>query len=399
MLRKGKRLNGSTLVPVFYVNNLIKYFELDNLNCWLYFCVLLGDYDLELGCDNAYMRDNNIKNNFELIEHLRDSNQIKIIRSRYNEKKLKIVDDLVGMFNFTFTNYNLFFSSDKDSYLVDDMDRFLLSVGDLSTSWLKCEVEDTSEETVYSICINNGILKDVYNRLNSTRNIVEYSRYKKPQPERVFKTIEYPKNDENEKNIILDYIKKVNQQKPDDESDNLKLFLCSMAVWFKWLNTNKYEKSVEEPAYLFADAFFYNFIILKLKNLLEISTGKNIFPNIDRLTKILCEQLDTDQKPYQDIVDLYLSINKSYISKIPQYFERDLKYVHRVNEFQSLYFTVGAYAKLEKLRLKWLCPDEFLNCFFICKYIQDFGKKETNIFALNCLLIVSYQYFKKLLAY
>ena len=115
------------------------------------------------------MRENNLKNNFELIEHLSKSDRIKSIRSRYNKKKLKIVNDFVGMFKFKVTDYTLHFSSGKDSYLFDDMDRFLLSVGDLSTSWLICLVEDTDEETVYSICLHNGILEGVYNRLNQKR--------------------------------------------------------------------------------------------------------------------------------------------------------------------------------------------------------------------------------------
>ena len=114
------------------------------------------------------MRENDLNNNFELIKHLRKSNKITSIRSR-NEKKLKIVDDFVGMFKFKVTDYTLHFSSGKDSYLFDDMDRFLLSVGDLSTSWLICLVEDTDEETVYSICLHNGILEGVYNRLNQKR--------------------------------------------------------------------------------------------------------------------------------------------------------------------------------------------------------------------------------------
>ena len=147
------------------MHNLIKYYGLQSLDCWLYFCVLLGDYDLELEYDKAYMRENDLNNNFDLIKHLRKSNKITSIRSHYNEKKLKIVDDFVGMFKFKVTDYTLHFSSSKDSYLFDDMDRFLLSVGDLSTSWLICLVEDTDEETVFSICLHNGILEGVYNRL------------------------------------------------------------------------------------------------------------------------------------------------------------------------------------------------------------------------------------------
>ena len=360
------------------MNNLIKYFKLDSLDCWHYFCILLGDYDLELGCDRGYMRANNLRDNFELIKHLRDSHQIEAIRSRFNEKKLKIVDDLVGMFNITDTQYALHFSSDKD--LFDDMDRFLLSVGDLSTSWLKCEVEDTNEETVYSICMHNGILEGVYNRLMSSQNIVEYARFKKPRAGNVFKTTEYPKNGPNTNNAILDYIKQGNQQNPND----LKLFMCSMAVWFEWLNTNKYEQSVQEPGYLFVDAFFYNFVILKLKNALQKSAPKK-----DTISRILCQHLDADKKPYQDIVNLYLGIGNK--GKGSQHFQTDLKYVHRVNEFQVLYFTMGAYAKLEKLPLKWLFPDDFLNCFFVCKFVQEVGEKGTELCKLNGLLKVSFR--------
>ncbi len=115
------------------------------------------------------MQKYELKTNFMLLKHLRKSNKITSIRSRYNENKLKIVDDLVGMFKFKVTDYTLHFSSSRDSYLFDDMDRFLLSVGDLSTSWLICLVEDTDEETVYSICLHNGILEGVYNRLNQKR--------------------------------------------------------------------------------------------------------------------------------------------------------------------------------------------------------------------------------------
>ena len=163
----------------------------------------------------------------------------------------------------------------------------------------------------------------------------------------------------------------------------------------KWLSTNKYERSIHEPGYLFVDAFFYNFIILKLKKIVDNFTAKDGFPITDRIDGILRTHLDTDLEYYRGIVDLYRSIISSGVDKDPQYFQRDLRYVHRVNEFQALYFTVGVFAKLERLRLEWLCPDEFLDCVFVCKYVQGVGKEGSKVCSLDNLLKVSLQYLEK----
>ena len=60
--------------------------------------------------------------------------------------------------------------------------------------------------------------------------------------------------------------------------------------------------------------------------------------------------------------------------------------VHRLNEFQIAYYLLSVYNKLKKFSLKFLGPNEFLNCSFICKFIQESQLENKKSFQLKRLL-------------
>ncbi len=60
--------------------------------------------------------------------------------------------------------------------------------------------------------------------------------------------------------------------------------------------------------------------------------------------------------------------------------------VQRLNEFQIAYYLLNIYNKLKKFSLKFLGPNEFLNCSFICKFIQESQLENKKSFQLKTLL-------------
>ena len=109
-LREPNKLNGLTKVPIFTMNNLLGYLRLQNHKTWLYFCVILGDRDIDLARNLNYLIKNRIDtrngNLIRLVNHLQSdemsslNNNFKNLRSFYDRDQLKSIDDLIAMFEF-----------------------------------------------------------------------------------------------------------------------------------------------------------------------------------------------------------------------------------------------------------------------------------------------------------
>jgi hypothetical protein len=111
------------------------------------------------------------------------------------------------------------------------------------------------------------------------------------------------------------------------------------------------------------------------------SNNNNIINQSGELKKVL------DQKDLCKISDLYEEIQNDGNNIHPSaFFKTDLKLVHRLNEFQIAYYLLNVYNKLKKFSLKFLGPNEFLNCSFICKFIQESQLENKKSFQLKSLL-------------
>ena len=153
--------------------------------------------------------------------------------------------------------------------------------------------------------------------------------------------------------------------------DELTLLYVSLALWDEWL-----EKHELKSSEAFVDSILINFIIIMLKNAIAPGTDRS-----NCLWKLLCtENADTSK-----ITDLYDQIVKSDERK-QEFFENDLKIVHRINEFQAAYFIISTFSQLSKYRFVFLGPENFLNGKFVCYFIQESQTKSSDSFELASLI-------------
>ena len=162
------------------------------------------------------------------------------------------------------------------------------------------------------------------------------------------------------------------------KDDDLSLLYVSFAIWYDWLTRNKYNNETTNiSADMFLDSIIYNWIILMSKS----NNNNNTANQSGDLKNIL------DQKNLCQISDLYEEIlNDGNKINPSAFFRTDLKLVHRLNEFQITYYLLNVYNKLKKFSLKFLGPNEFLNCSFICKFIQESQLENKKSFQLKTLL-------------
>ena len=142
-LKEPKNLNGLTEVPVFNVKSLLDYFGLTSHKTWLYFCMLMGDNDIELSRNVDYFRAKRIDTRYgkwiNLINYLKENERhllqsdFKEIRSSYYRESLNKIDALIKQFEFKDNEYKLVEAT-------NDFDRFVMSVKDLNKCFLNTMV-------------------------------------------------------------------------------------------------------------------------------------------------------------------------------------------------------------------------------------------------------------------
>jgi hypothetical protein len=376
ILKEPSNLSSSTEVHVYYLKRLLSHLKLSSYLTWLYFCVLLGDYDIGFDRNIGYFREKRINTRdgfMNLINHLRQnessmlSNNFSEIRYSYRDRRLvEKIDDLLALFKFKNDCYKFF---DSDS--IDDFDRFIISTRDLKICYLSCYVEDCNEKSIYQICKDTPILRGIYSDLSDS-SVLEFSRLPITTSGRLLESIKYTSSKID--NLALNLLAELNE-KNLKKDDDLSLLYVSLAIWYDWLTRNKYNNETTNiSADMFLDSIIYNWIILMSKS----NNNNNIANQSGDLKK------DLDEKDLCKISDLYEEIiNDGNNTQSSAFFQTDLKLVHRLNEFQIAYYLLNVYNKLKKFNLKFLGPNEFLNCSFICKFIQLENKKS---FQLKSLL-------------
>jgi hypothetical protein len=379
-LKEPKNLSNETEVHVYYLENLLSCLKLSSYLTWLYFCVLLGDYDIGLDRNIGYFKQKRIDtrngNFMNLIAYLRQnessmlSNDFSEIRNSYRDRRLvEIIDDLLAFFKFENNSYKFI-----ASVSIDDFERFIISIRDLKICYLSCYVEDCNEQSIYQICKDTPILGGIYSEL-SVSSVLEYSRLPITTSGTLIKSVDYKPSKID--NLALNLLVELNE-KNLKKDDDLSLLYVSFAIWYDWLTRNKYNNETTNiSADMFLDSIIYNWIILMSKS----NNDNNIINQSGDLKKIL------DQKNLCQISDLYEEIiNDGNKINSSAFFRTDLKLVHRLNEFQIAYYLLNVYNKLKKFSLKFLGPNEFLNCSFICKFIQESQLGNKKSFQLKKLL-------------
>lgn len=391
-LKDPKLINDSIRVPIFYVNDLLAYLDLKNYKTWLYFCILLGDYDYNLERNITYLKWNNLdtKNNnlMSLVNHLKQyehsllHNDFYLLRSSYkSDEKLKKIDDIIDLFEFKALNFDFIIN---DQNQINDFDRFIINIKDLEECYLPCLVEDSNEKTVFNLCQENESLKHLYSFFSD--EIVEYSRTAVLTSLNCLNTCKISTKTHPDKfnDAVLFYLKDMNKMNSADQVDNMTLLFTALATWYDWLSNNNYNnKLYNKSSDLFINSIVINLIIIKLKQIKQESCC-SLYKNsrYDSLLKDLESNADT----YDEILNVYDKILNSPNETSESYLATDLKIVHRLNEFQASYYVLGLVSSLNDFQYEFLSPFRFFDGVFVCKYIQECNVDGTDCFWLSIRL-------------
>ncbi|CAF1031044.1 unnamed protein product [Brachionus calyciflorus] len=387
---------------IFRLKKLMDFFRLESHKTWIYFCILLGNNDdVELRRNSNYFKEFHIDTRGGNLEHLiahcklEEERLIKTnytqIRNTYVFKRdvaLKKIDKLIELFEMKNSDFN-FFPSPHSNYLIDDFDRIFLTIKSLNCFHLNCLVEDCQESSVFQPSID--FLHSIYAILlakseKKFSQIDEFIRTKTPSKDSLVDVSPITADmfnkvlKENKSFSFLSEIEK--RMKQFNIRDNLTILFISLVVWQNWLDKellklseseNKLQKLKSEN---FLDAIIINFSILSLK------LNSNLNCNLNDLTQesMVKEVVDKYGKKDHDILGIYEKIIKNIEIDVcvEEYYELDLKLVHRFNEFQTIYYMIGAMCKLNEFKFELLEPNRFLNSYFCVNYIKSLVMDENN---------------------
>ena len=183
-------------------------------------------------------------------------------------------------------------------------------------------------------------------------------------------------------------MKKRNEFLTQDRSinDDTTLLFTTLSIWYKGMNSRNDSYSPD----LLIDAILTNLMIINLKKYSNIGTNTGInekgneiagFQNINEFFKI--QWSDQEKEAINKLIDLYdeiRKVNDKY--NLNDYFNQDLKLIHRVNEFQALYFTLGILNKVS-FDFKFLSPSQFLNSRFVWKFMAKDKHESINEIITN----------------
>jgi hypothetical protein len=386
-LVNNDNLDDETQLPVFYLKKVLEFYGISH-KTWMYFGVLNGDYDLQLNRNNKYFLSKKINTrfkdfNFDLIYHLKENesknvnNNFSQIRNAYEKDDLIKVDKLIEKFEMKANQDN----TDK---FYNDFDKSIEIFKTLNVNFLNCLIEDPNELTCFSIVQKNDIFNMVYYLLTSQYNLkristTEFYRNKELTKfeDCVFKKV--LKIDKPANTLIFDFLTTINEKLIDKNNnvlsnDNLSILMTTLSIWYEWLIKNDYKTKISISPEIFVDSILTNLLILDLKQQLPDNQNHNNTENSTCIGKIILE-LKTNASNINEInriKDLYDQIIKHNNSKLNEieFFLNDIKIVHRLNEFQTMYYSLCLLSKILDFRFEYLSPKNFFNGKFLYEYIN-----------------------------
>lgn len=173
---------------------------------------------------------------------------------------------------------------------------------------------------------------------------------------------------------ILDQIEKKMHQ--FGIKDNLTVFFMSLVLWQNWLDRKMIsdETRAVKNSQMFVNALLSNFLILILR---QHTNSKLVANDADLTDENLSRKIERCEKS-AEILALYEKMTSKVYDEVDleEFFKIDIKLVHRINEFQTIYYMLGALCKLNESELKMLEPNKFLNGFFCVNYIKMMDMKQ-----------------------
>jgi hypothetical protein len=281
--------------------------------------------------------------------------------------------------------------------------------------YLPCLVEDCAESNAFKCVQRNKLLDNLYfylsNLLSANIDLVdEYYRGKQCSSEyncvemRVVKV-----NDSlNDENALLGYLRELSLRASrrgelDEDGNNLVLLFASLSMFLDWLRRDELDMYTHRlsrvPSGLLIEAILFNLLLLTAQVAYTSQTSAqphtNEKANADNLqqttqstekitdTRHLLTHLKSIEKhelgpivnSYKEIYSSASSLKKES-NQLHEYFSVDLKIVHRMNEFQAIYYVLGAINHLLGLGFEFLLPHRFFSGAFISDYAKEYESND-----------------------
>ncbi|CAF1068673.1 unnamed protein product [Brachionus calyciflorus] len=385
------KIKDSLEVPVFYLKNLLASQEL-TLKSWIYLCIQLGDYDLDLNKNIKFFRakklDSRTSEYYKLIEFFRRNqsefhrNNYQDIRNTYDRESLDKVDNLISLFEFKNTQIEYLESLNQT---LNEFDRFIYIIRTFKKVFFTCLIENYRDESsVFEPCLDifyltYTLIKEKF--FNKKIEIKEYFRAKNPTKDKLLNERTIKINDFDDD---TDYVYKFLKNKSDmtvlnTQIDNLSLFYTALCLMTRYLKDKWIDYSTES----IREAILINFMLLNLKYF-DYNLNDTFDMQSNDIEIIFSFRLDDkDQKRLNELIDIYDQI-KNDLSFDPNYYlDIEFKEVHFINQFQAFYFSLGVLNKISQFNLLFLSPHRILNGLFLTKFLKDKSKNGTKCFELN----------------
>lgn len=141
------------------------------------------------------------------------------------------------------------------------------------------------------------------------------------------------------------------QNKSMNSNGSSTLFFTALSLWYFWLNNNYYTNNFDKNYQLF-ESIITNLLLI---NVCEMKTNIG-FNNI------------VGEKLVNDLVSSYHQFRSS--TKASPLTKESRQIIHRLNEFQAIYFSLGLLNKAAEFNFEFMSTSLFLNAHFIMTYVK-----------------------------
>ncbi|RNA19003.1 hypothetical protein BpHYR1_044920 [Brachionus plicatilis] len=373
-------------VPVFYLRNLLASSRI-SFKSWIYFCILLGDHDFELGKNAKFYQKYKLDmwKFYKVLDHFRQNeinfhqNGYRDIRSTYDSTSIYKVDQIIDKIEFRVTNITFLTSLNQN---LNDFDRFANNIRQFMKVFFPCLIENFNHEpSVFSNCLDTYYLSYALTRdkFKERSFVVEYFRKKNPTKqsqieERLIKIGQF------EENFLFRFLKeKSDLSVLNMQIDNLTLFYASLCLITKFWKNKWSDYSTER----IRDAFLTNLMLINFK-IYDYQLKEIFEQNSNDIDVIFSYRLnEQDQLKVTQLTDKYDQMVFAEDFDIDEYLDKELEEVHLINQFQAFYHSIGLLNKLAGFNLIFLSPHRFLNGKFITKYLREKTTEGTESFEIR----------------
>jgi hypothetical protein len=360
-----------TLLPVFHLNKLLQFFCLESQRTWIYFCILLGNNDdAELGRNTNYFRQYRIDTRYgqypfeHLVAHIR-MNEKRLIETQYSQIRCSYapwqtqaerkIDMLIELFEMRNSGFGFVRPLFGDAMRVDDFDRVFLVLKHLKCVFFGCQIEDCANEgstfepavelwrSIY-LLVRERCVADA----QSFDNVQEFVRAERPVKGSLVNSrlvdLTLPRKEHASRYLV--YLKS------HVADDQFSLLFISLIVWQGWAykHLSREETALVE---MLIESVLINYAVLKLRSD-EAATSVNTVKSIVSLYDEFCTGYEVCTKQ----------------PNLDEYFKQDLKLIHRLSEFQAIYYAFGVLCKLVKFSECYCSPHTFFNAYFIKSLVK-----------------------------